>query len=183
MRSVLISIALSLLLAACSAPADKSARVVDDRDMIAKLMADQVPINRDAVPKPHPMSFSQPISSLDVVFAPQMLRLDPKEEQKIVAFAKIAVEHTIGEIIIESHADEGGPIEYQIASADRRARLVKDLLVAHGASEHKISTRAFPSATWTKTAECGNKDESRSKSSKCNDQGSTVNIAIHTPTK
>jgi peptidoglycan-associated lipoprotein len=46
-------------------------------------------------------------------------------------------------VVIEGHADERGPREYNLAWGERRANSVKDYLVALGVADSRISTISF----------------------------------------
>jgi peptidoglycan-associated lipoprotein len=58
-------------------------------------------------------------------------------------YAKGLREHPEAQILIEGHCDERGTVEYNLALGDRRAKAVKDYLVALGIDSSRLSTISY----------------------------------------
>lgn len=116
--------------------------------------------------------------TLELVFAFEMTTLGPEEEAKLGTLAKSLLESPVEGIVIEGHANESGTHEYRMGIADRRATVVKELLVGRGVPRDKISTKASPARTWKAPAECGDRAETRPTSAACTDHGSPVKLSV-----
>ncbi|MEI8345841.1 MAG: peptidoglycan-associated lipoprotein Pal [Pseudomonadota bacterium] len=57
--------------------------------------------------------------------------------------AKFLKDNTSSKIQVEGHCDERGSIQYNLALGERRAKAVKEFLVAKGVNSKRISTISF----------------------------------------
>ena len=100
----------------------------------------------EAAPAPavHPLDDpNSPLAKRVVYF--DFDRSDVKEEYReiLAAHARYLAEHPSASVTIEGHADERGTREYNMALGERRAKAVKRLLVAMGASADQISVISY----------------------------------------
>jgi peptidoglycan-associated lipoprotein len=66
-----------------------------------------------------------------------------EDRSTIAGHAKLLVKNRGKKVTLEGHADERGTVEYNMALSERRAKAVKDALMAQGASGDQVKTASY----------------------------------------
>jgi len=86
--------------------------------------------------------FVQNVGDL-VYFSTDSSELTPEAQQTLRGQARWLQQYPQYTVTIEGHADERGTREYNIALGARRATAVRNFLVEHGVSPHRIRTISY----------------------------------------
>lgn len=78
-----------------------------------------------------------------VLFADDSVALTLRGRQILACLAEWFASAPQAGILIEGHADERGPRDYNLALGDRRAQAVRDYMIALGISSARISTISY----------------------------------------
>jgi peptidoglycan-associated lipoprotein len=78
-----------------------------------------------------------------IYFAYDSASLSEGSRETLKANAEFLKSNPTVEVQVEGHCDERGGVQYNIALGERRAKSVKDYLVALGVSREKVTTISF----------------------------------------
>lgn len=154
-RLALILILLSLVVAGCAKKAttrtDVQTQKTSDADMAKKDAADkvtdrQVPSKIESVDSKD--GSSQKISEQEGIFKDVFFDFDKYEVKEtyqpaMKAIASWMTKNNGARLSVEGHCDERGTNEYNLALGDRRAKAVRDSLVALGVPSSKIDLISY----------------------------------------
>ena len=86
---------------------------------------------------------NSPLSTKIIYFGYDLSEIQPDYREIVVAHGAYLAANPQVRVSVEGHADERGSREYNIALGEDRAKAVKRLLLAQGASERQISTISY----------------------------------------
>jgi peptidoglycan-associated lipoprotein len=69
--------------------------------------------------------------------------LKPETREQLLKWVAFLKKYPKDGLTVEGHADERGTREYNIALGERRAKVVKDFLVAHGVQASRLKTVSY----------------------------------------
>ncbi|MCO4793269.1 MAG: peptidoglycan-associated lipoprotein Pal [Bacteriovoracaceae bacterium] len=136
-RSVLLTLLLSLALAGCGTTKKKAAGGGDvDMGSDGGSDASEVELNAD--------SDSGKAGGLRTVFfAYDSATLNSSTRSQLQKNVNFLKANGSVEVQVEGHCDERGGVQYNLALGERRAKAVKDYMVAMGVSSSRVSTISF----------------------------------------
>lgn len=136
-RSVLLTLLLSLALVGCGTTKKKATNGEEDVTVGADSgETTELELNAD--------SDSGKAGALRTVyFAYNSAALNSSTRNQLQQNVDFLKANPQVEVQIEGHADERGGVQYNLALAERRAKAVKDYMVAMGISSSRISTISF----------------------------------------
>jgi peptidoglycan-associated lipoprotein len=133
---VLIAIALSLALGACSRGQDHGLNA-------ARLQRDATGASQEGYGAPgSPREFTARIGDT-IYFTTDSTELSAEAQQILVGQARWLSQYASYAILVEGHADERGTREYNIALGAKRAAATKDFLVSRGVQPNRIRTVSY----------------------------------------
>ena len=137
-RSVLLTLLLSLALVGCGTTKKKATGGDGDVNMGAESTSEagDIELNAD--------SDSGKVGSLRTVFfAYDSATLNSSTREQLSKNVEFLKANTSVEVQIEGHCYERGGVQYNLALGERRAKAVKDYMVAMGVSSSRVSTISF----------------------------------------
>jgi len=130
-------VALSLIVASCSSSQRKTTDEMSADSVASEdLSARSLDLNGD--------SDSKTAGILRTVnFGFDSSRISSSAREIVMANAAFLKANSAVEVQVEGHCDERGGIQYNLALGERRAKAVRDLLVAYGVNANRISTVSY----------------------------------------
>lgn len=133
-------VALSLL--ACGG-SKQVAQTEAEEPVVAQPAPEPPPREETVAAAPVERAAPAPLALQNVNFDYDKYELTPVAMDILSINAKGLREHPEAQILIEGHCDERGTVEYNLALGDRRAKAVKDYLVALGIDSSRLSTISY----------------------------------------
>ncbi len=136
-RSVLLTLLLSLALVGCGSTKKKATGGDTDVNMGSDAgESTEVELNAD--------SDSGKAGALRTVFfAYDSATLNSSTRSQLQKNVEFLKANTSVEVQVEGHCDERGGVQYNLALGERRAKAVKDYMVAMGIASSRVSTISF----------------------------------------
>ena len=113
----------------------------DDDKKVAEEPVQPAPAEAAPAPAPDATAFK----AQTVYFGFDEYTLTPEAQQQLQALADHLKAAPNAVVQVEGHCDERGSIEYNLALGERRAKAVRDYLVALGVESKRISTISYGS--------------------------------------
>lgn len=135
LSKIYISLFIILFLSACSSKKNKQGETLSSSDEDTTLGNNHftLEVNGD--------SDRSTAGSLQTIhFAVDSITLDKDAMKKLDTNLKFLLSNKSILILIEGHCDERGGVQYNLSLGEKRARMIRDYLVASGISANRIST-------------------------------------------
>ncbi|MBI3607774.1 MAG: peptidoglycan-associated lipoprotein Pal [Nitrospirae bacterium] len=146
MLRLIFVIGFMLLISGCPKTprtATQAAPIPEPRTELPPHSPAEQPLPPPPVKEPQPPSPPQAQSLADVYFDFDRADVTPAARTTLEQDAKWLVDHPRGAVQIEGHCDERGTNEYNLALGERRAHVVKRMLIAMGISADRLSTISY----------------------------------------
>lgn len=142
---LLLALGVALAVSACN----KSTKP-DDTDATKPVTETTPPVTTSAAPDPRDYSDARNFDNPESLLSKRVIyfdfdRSEVKAEYRpiVAAHAAYLAGHNSARVTLESHADERGTREYNLALGERRSQAVGRFLVAEGAPSERLSTLSY----------------------------------------
>jgi peptidoglycan-associated lipoprotein len=147
-KKIFLSIAMAVVVAACSSQEAKKDVPVADRTTTTQTQP--TPTTSTTTPTTQPVITANPLTDPKNILSKRSVYFDfdsnvVKDEYRgvVQAHAKYMVDKKDSSIRIEGNCDERGSREYNLALGQRRAEAVKKVMTVLGVQESRIETVSF----------------------------------------
>ncbi|ACT51635.1 MULTISPECIES: peptidoglycan-associated lipoprotein Pal [Methylovorus] len=148
-KSLVTSVLLAMMLAACSSKPVKNAPVVEDKSPAQTTTSQSSDSASTSGVQNSSMSVN-PLTDPNNILSKRSVYFDfdkdevkPEYRDLVNAHAKYLVEHPDAKVILQGNTDERGTREYNLALGQRRAVAVKQVLNLQGVSDKQIETISY----------------------------------------